>query len=69
LPGTLLKNDKTGEVVYTPPQEKEEILDLLSNFLAHLNLQQEDFPPLINLAILPFQFESIYPFYDGNGRA
>ena len=68
MPGTVLKNDKTGEVVYTPPQEKEQILDLLGNFLEHFNLQQEDFPPLINLAILHYQFESIHPFYDGNGR-
>ena len=68
MAGTVLKNDKTGEIVYTPPQEKDEILDLLSNFLEHFNLTQDDFPPLINLAILHYQFESIHPFYDGNGR-
>jgi len=68
MPGTVLRNDKTGEVVYTPPQEKEEILDLLSNFLEHFNLTQNDLSPLINLAILHYQFESIHPFYDGNGR-
>lgn len=68
MPGTVLKNDKTGEIVYTPPQEKSEILDFLSNFLEHFNLRQDDIPPLINLAILHYQFESIHPFYDGNGR-
>ncbi|MEW4924436.1 Fic family protein [Algibacter sp. 2305UL17-15] len=68
MAGTVLKNDKTGEVVYVPPQEKSEILDLLSNFLEHFNLNQDDVPPLINLAILHYQFESIHPFYDGNGR-
>ncbi len=68
MAGTVLKNDKTGEVVYTPPQEKDEILDLLSNFLEHFNIEHNDFPPLINLAILHYQFESIHPFYDGNGR-
>lgn len=66
-PGTVLKNDKTGEVVYTPPQDKAEILDLLSDFINHFN-QQDDLSPLINLAILHYQFESIHPFYDGNGR-
>lgn len=66
-PGTVLKNDKTGEVVYTPPQDKTEILDLLSNFIIHFN-QKDDLSPLINLAILHHQFESIHPFYDGNGR-
>ncbi len=68
MPGTVLKNDKTGEIVYTPPQEKNEILDLLSNFLDYYNLNQNDISPLINLAILHYQFESIHPFYDGNGR-
>ena len=68
MPGTVLKNDKTGDIVYTPPQEKEEILDLLSNFFDHFNVNQTDIPPLINLAILHYQFESIHPFYDGNGR-
>ena len=67
MPGTVLKNDKTGEVVYNPPQEKNEILELLGNFLEHFNIKQDDFPPLINLAILHYQFESIHPFYDGNG--
>lgn len=66
-PGTVLKNDKTGEVVYTPPQDKAEILDLLSDFINHFN-QQDDLSPLIYLAILHYQFESIHPFYDGNGR-
>ncbi len=66
-PGTVLKNDKTGEVVYTPPQDKAEILDLLTNFINHFNMQ-DDLSPLINLAILHYQFESIHPFYDGNGR-
>ena len=66
-PGTVLKNETTGEIVYTPPQDKAEILDLLSNFMNHFN-QKDDLSPLINLAILHYQFESIHPFYDGNGR-
>jgi len=68
MAGTVLKNDKTGEIVYTPPQEKDEILDLLSNFLEYFNIKQNDLSPLINLAVLHYQFESIHPFYDGNGR-
>ncbi len=66
-PGTVLKNDKTGEIVYTPPQDKAEIIDLLSNFITHFN-DNSELSPLINLAILHYQFESIHPFYDGNGR-
>lgn len=67
-PGTVLKNDKTGEVVYTPPQDKAEILELLTNFINHFNQNDDELSPLINLAILHYQFESIHPFYDGNGR-
>ncbi|MEQ8413466.1 MAG: Fic/DOC family N-terminal domain-containing protein [Imperialibacter sp.] len=68
-PGTVLKNDRTGEVVYTPPQDKQEILNLLDNFIEHFNLSGQKLSPLIQLAILHHQFESIHPFYDGNGRA
>ena len=56
-PGTVLKNDKTGEVVYTPPQEKNEILDLLSNFVYYLNQIDNSLSPLINLAILHYLFK------------
>ena len=68
MPGTVLKNDKTGEIVYTPPQDEDDILTLLSNFILHFNKNEEGLSPLIQLAILHYQFESIHPFYDGNGR-
>lgn len=67
-PGTVLKNDTTGEVVYTPPQDRQEIIELLTNFINHYNQNEQGLSPLINLAILHYQFESIHPFYDGNGR-
>lgn len=68
VPGTVLKNEKTGEVVYTPPQSKDEILDLMDNFIHHYNVNENDISPLILMAVLHAQFESIHPFYDGNGR-
>jgi Fic family protein len=67
LPGTVLKNDKTGKVVYTPPQDYNEIVELMSDFIIHFN-ETSDLSPLINMAVLHYQFESIHPFYDGNGR-
>ena len=69
-PGTVLKNDRTGKVVYTPPQDIQEIRELLSNFIEYYNddLLRGETSPLIWLAILHYQFESIHPFYDGNGR-
>jgi len=69
LPGTVLKNGTTGEIVYTPPDDKDAISRLMSNLEKFLNEDDEDdISPLIKLAIQHYQFESIHPFYDGNGR-
>lgn len=70
IPGTVLKNQSTGEVIYTPPQNRDEIENLLSNFLEYYHLDDDaaEIDPLIRMAILHHQFESIHPFYDGNGR-
>jgi Fic family protein len=68
LPGTTLKNPSTQEVVYVPPQHPKEIESLLSNLLAYINDTSEDLDPLIKMAVIHHQFESIHPFYDGNGR-
>src|SRR5436190_8723582 len=69
LPGTRLLNDKTGEVVYTPPQEYSEIIKLMKNLVDFINDDTlMDADPLIKMAIIHHQFESIHPFYDGNGR-
>ncbi|MEO6455530.1 MAG: Fic family protein [Ginsengibacter sp.] len=70
LPGTKLLNDKTGEVVYTPPQDNKTILNLMQNLEKFINDDDMmDIDPLIKMAIIHHQFESIHPFYDGNGRA
>ncbi|PWK28945.1 Fic family protein [Arcicella aurantiaca] len=69
LPGTALKNQQTGETVYTPPQDSEDILRLMQNLEAFINNDDlSDLDPLVKLAIIHHQFESIHPFYDGNGR-
>ena len=68
LPGTKLVNDKTGKVMYTPPENEKTIRDLLTNLEAYINTDPEPLHPLIKLAIIHYQFESIHPFYDGNGR-
>lgn len=67
LPGTALKNSATGKVIYTPPDDHEKILNLLKNFEGYIN-EEDDISPLIKLAVQHYQFESIHPFYDGNGR-
>ncbi|MEZ5048621.1 MAG: Fic/DOC family N-terminal domain-containing protein, partial [Saprospiraceae bacterium] len=69
LPGTALKNAATGETIYTPPQDYVEIMNLMANLEKYINDSElQDCDPLIKMAIIHFQFESIHPFYDGNGR-
>ena len=66
--GTVIKNSATNEIIYTPPQEKQEILDYMDNLINYVNNNDDNIDPLIKLAIIHYQFESIHPFYDGNGR-
>ena len=69
LPGTELKNEATGETIYTPPQNHDDIVRLMTNLEKFIN--DNDFSlcdPLIKMAVIHYQFESIHPFYDGNGR-
>ena len=68
LPGTELKNSITGETIYTPPQNEQEIRAYLENLEDFINDNQDDIDPLIKVCLIHYQFESIHPFYDGNGR-
>jgi len=69
LPGTVLRSSDTGETIYTPPQDIEVINRLMSNLERFINDSSvSDMDPLVKMAIIHFQFESIHPFYDGNGR-
>lgn len=68
LPGTVLK-DAAGRTVYTPPQDPatvEALMAQLERFVNESELLAVD--PLIKMALIHHQFESIHPFYDGNGR-
>ncbi|WP_248850209.1 Fic family protein [Thiomicrospira microaerophila] len=67
--GTKLKNDQTGEVIFTPPQQENDIRNALSNLEQYINNPElDDIDPLIKMAVIHHQFETIHPFYDGNGR-
>lgn len=66
--GTKLVNN-LGQTVYTPPQDSTEVLNLMANLEKFINDNEfSDLDPLVKMAIIHYQFESIHPFYDGNGR-
>lgn len=68
-PGTALKNEQTGEMVYIPPQEAGAVQAHMSALETFINDdEQSDLDPLVKMAIIHHQFESIHPFPDGNGR-
>ena len=68
LPGTTLKNEQ-GNIVYVPPQDGEMINSAMDNLEAFINDESlSNMDPLIKMAIIHHQFESIHPFYNGNGR-
>ena len=67
LPGTILRND-AGSTVYTPPSPEllPSLLTDLDKFINDGEIFDAD--PLVKMALMHHQFESIHPFYDGNGR-
>ena len=67
--GTVLKNPATGEIKLIPPQNPQDIIDLMANLAEYINDPElQDFDPLVKMAIIHYQFEATHPFYDGNGR-
>ena len=69
VPGTALINQNTGETIYTPPQDYDTIVKLMTNLEAYLNNADiSNIDSLIKMAVIHYQFETIHPFYDGNGR-
>jgi Fic family protein len=68
-PGTALKNERNGEIVFVPPQDANEIVTLMTALERFVNDDAvSDLDPLIKMALIHHQFESIHPFPDGNGR-
>lgn len=68
VPGTSLKNS-AGETVYLPPQSGPEVEAHMAALEKFMNLSELcSWDPLVKIAVIHHQFESIHPFYDGNGR-
>ncbi len=68
LPGTVLKNEKTGETVFVPPQDACQVQAHMENLERFIKEPGDAIDPLIKMALVHHQFESIHPFSDGNGR-
>lgn len=66
-PGTMLRNQVTGKVVYTPPESEALLRDKMSNWEQFLH-NQHDIDPVVRMAVGHYQFEAIHPYPDGNGR-
>lgn len=68
-PGTKLKRESDDAIVYVPPQDPMDVERCMVNLEEFIN-DNELCPvdPLIKMAIIHHQFESIHPFYNGNGR-
>ena len=66
-PGTQLVADRTGEVIYTPPEGEARLRELLANWERFLH-EHTELDPLVRMAVGHYQFEAIHPFTDGNGR-
>ncbi len=70
-PGTTLTNDRTREVIYTPPEGEALLREKLANWEQWMHGAlpgSDEIDPLVRMAIGHYQFEAIHPFTDGNGR-
>src|SRR5260370_566588 len=68
LPGTALQTP-AGETVSLAPQDANTVLRLMGDLERFINsAEMFEVDPLVKMALIHHQFESIHPFYDGNGR-
>lgn len=67
--GTVLKNEKTGATVFVPPQDGASVQAHMKALEKFINDEMScALDPMIKMALIHHQFESIHPFSDGNGR-
>lgn len=62
----IIKDGQSKAIVYLPPEAKD-VPPLIAQLVAWLN-QRDDLPVPIKAGIAHYQFATIHPYYDGNGR-
>jgi len=60
-------NDRPDTAVFVPPPP-DHLEEALADLEAFMNEDDMPLPPLVRCALLHYQFETIHPFLDGNGR-
>ena len=64
----VIKDSRTGAIVYMPPEAKD-VSDLMDRMIDWVKLSQKQVVPCpIVAGIVHYQFATIHPYYDGNGR-
>jgi Fic family protein len=62
----VIKDSGTGTIVYMPPEAKD-VPDLMRNLASWIK-ENEELPCPVLASIAHYQFATIHPYYDGNGR-
>lgn len=61
-----VKNKSTGKTIHTGLYPETKIIEVMSSLLSMLN--NSEYNPFINIAVMHYMFGYVHPFYDGNGR-
>lgn len=64
----VIKDSKTGAIVYLPPEAKDVPLLMKEMIRWGVKATKEKIPPPLVAAFVHYQFVTIHPYYDGNGR-
>ena len=64
----VIRDAASGGIVYLPPEAKDVALLMAAMVRWGKHAQKEGVPPPVISALLHYQFVTIHPFYDGNGR-
>jgi Fic family protein len=62
----VIKDSGAGTIVYMPPEAKD-VPGLMRNLVSWIK-ENEEIPCAIVAGIAHYQFATIHPYYDGNGR-